>query len=295
MARQLELCLQPSAQRLLSPPVRSWRNLARRIPVTCVLLAAVLPNVCAALFNYFYNRREIIEHLQNSQEAFEQTQTAINAVAFPVGIFFVFWLTRPVAAAIQTAPDRRQPGSSREILSADALRALRRGCLRLGHLAAGISLALWLVAAPVYPLALQLELGSVPLSAHVHFVASLTLCGLIAAVYPFFGVASLSVSSFYPALVRIDSITDEDRLALIRLGRTSGWYLVLAATVPMLSVVILVVIGSQARLALGLLAAAGLAGFGLAFLGYRLLQSDLAALTAIAIPADETVDAPSAL
>ena len=56
LARQLELCLQPKAHTLLSPPVRNWRRLARRIPVTCVMFAAVLPNAVAAVFNYFYNR-----------------------------------------------------------------------------------------------------------------------------------------------------------------------------------------------------------------------------------------------
>ena len=140
-----------------------------------------------------------------------------------------------------------------------------------------------------------MEVGTVPLSAYVHFVASLTLCGLIAAAYPFFGVACLAVCSFYPVLVRIETMTDEDREPLVRLGRTSGLYLLLAATVPMLSVVILVVIGSQARFALGLLAAAGLAGFGLAFLGYRILQSNLAALAQIAASPGDTSDAPSAL
>jgi hypothetical protein len=286
LARQLELCLQPAAQTLLSPPMQNWRRQARRFPVMLVMIAAVLPNVLAAVFNYFYNRLEIIEHLQNSRQAFEQIQATINAIAFPIGIFFVFWFTRPVAAAV-----RRAGGS--DLPSADALPHLRRNCLRLGHLAAGISLALWLVAAPAYPVALQMGVGSVPVSAYIHFVASLTLCGLIAAAYPFFGVACLSVCSFYPALARIETMTDEDRDPLIRLGRTSGLYLLLAATVPMLSVVILVVIGSQARFALGLLAAAGLAGFGLAFLAYRMLQSDLAALTLIAAPPGDLSEAPS--
>jgi hypothetical protein len=44
-----------------------------------------------------------------------------------------------------------------------------------------------------------------------------------------------------------------------------------------------------------MLAAAGLAGFGLAFLAYRMLQSDLAALTLIAAPPADTIDAPSVL
>src|SRR5262249_53886263 len=218
VARELELCLQPKAHLLLLPPLRSWRHPARRVPIACVLVAAVFPNICAAVFNYFYNRREIVEHLQDSQKAFEQTQAAINAIAFPVGIFFVFWFTRPIAAAIRRA--RRgdegasvpsaaaSPQSSRDkTLPSDAsspgggLFRLRQNCLRLGHLAAGISLALWLVAAPAYPIALQMEVGDVPASAYLHFVASLTLCGLIAAAYPFFGVSCLSVCSFYPALV----------------------------------------------------------------------------------------------
>jgi serine/threonine protein kinase len=288
LARQLELCLAPNAQRLLSPPVQNWRRLARRFPVTCVMLATVVPNAFAAVFNYYYNRREIIEHLQNSQKAFEQIQAVINAIAFPVGIFLVIWFTRPVAAALRREREH-------DPLAADALRLLRRSCLRLGHLAAGISLALWLVAAPAYPIALQMEVGSVPTSAYVHFVASLTLCGLIAAAYPFFGVACLSVCSFYPALVRVESMSHEDLDPLVRLGRSSWLYMLVAATVPMLSVVILVAIDSHARFAVGLLAAAGLAGFGLAFLLFRTLQSDLAALTVIAAPPGETNDTPSAL
>ncbi len=120
-----------------------------------------------------------------------------------------------------------------------------------------------------------MEVGSVPASACIHFVASLTLCGLIAAAYPFFGVTCLAVCSFYPALVRIDSMTHDDVEPLVRLGRSTWLYLLMAATLPMLSVAILVVIGSQARFALGLLAVAGLAGFGLAFSLFRMLQSDL--------------------
>lgn len=288
MARQLELCLQPAAQTLLSPPAKNWRRLARRFPVTCVMLATVVPNAFAAVFNYYYNRREIIDHLQDYQQAFWQIQTTINSIAFPAGIALVIWLTRPVAAAM-----RRQRNN--EPLAAETLRHLRRSCLRLGHFAAGVSLALWLIAAPAYPIALQMEVGSVPTSAYIHFVASLTLCGLIAAAYPFFAVACLGVCSFYPALVSVESMSHGDLDPLLRLARSSWRYMLVAATVPMLSVVILVAIDSHARFAVGLMAAAGLAGFGLAFVLFRTLQSDLAALTLIATPPGETHHTPGAL
>src|SRR5579872_2156061 len=101
LARRLELCLLPKAQALLSPPVQNWRRLLRRFPTTGVMLATVLPNAFAAVFNYYYNRQEIIEHLENSQEAFFRIQAVINAIAFPVGIFLVIWFTRPVGAAIR--------------------------------------------------------------------------------------------------------------------------------------------------------------------------------------------------
>ncbi len=105
LARQLELCLQPQAQTLLSPPVQNWRRLARQIPITSVMLARLLPNAFAAVFNYYYNRLEIIEHLPNSQAAFWQIQTTINAIAFPLGIFLVIWLTHPVAVAVCCSRD----------------------------------------------------------------------------------------------------------------------------------------------------------------------------------------------
>src|SRR5262249_45071090 len=288
MARQLELCLAPKAHTLLAPGRQSWRRLVRHFPGTCVVVGTVLPNALAAVFNYYYNRREIINHLQNSQKAFEQIPAVINAIAFPVGIALLIWFTRPVAAAVRQL-------CTGGVLTADTLPRLRRNCLWLGHVAAGISLTLWLIAAPAYPIALQLEVGSVPVSAYVHFVASLTLCGLIAAAYPFFIVSSLSVCSFYPALVRIETMSHEDLGPLVRLNRASAGYLLLAASVPMLSVVILVLIGLQARFALGVLAAAGLAGFVLSFLAYRTLQADLAALTMIAAPPGETGDSTSVL
>lgn len=121
----------------------------------------------------------------------------------------------------------------------------------------------------------------------------LALCGLIAAAYPFFGVSCLAVSSFYPALVRIDSLTEADATNLQRLSRSSWLYLLLAATVPMLAVAILVLLGSQARFALGLLAVAGLAGFGLAFTQFRLLQADLLALRLLTTVPSESLEESS--
>jgi serine/threonine protein kinase len=286
LARRLELCLQPGAHALIQPSQRSWRTLARQYPFVSVLVGAIVPNALAGVFNYYYNRIEIIDQLQNSGAAFERIQILINLIVYTLGFFFVFWFVRPISKRLM-----QSEGGSPD--SAETLADLRQQCLRLGHLASGISLGIWLIAALAYPIALQMQTGAVPLSASLHFIASLALCGLIAAAYPFFNVSCLTVSSFYPALVRIDSMTESDATNLQRLSRSSSWYLVLAATIPMLAVAILVLIGSQARFALGLLAVAGLAGFGLAFTQFRMLQADLLALRVLATAPSESLEASS--
>lgn len=286
LARHLELCLQPGAHAIIHPSQRSWRALARQYPIASVLVAAIVPNALAGIFNYFYNRIEIIDQLQNSGAAFERIQTVINVIAYLIGISFVFWFVSPISKRIQRSADDSQE-------SEETSSRLRLQCLRLGHLAAGISLGIWMIAALAYPMALHMQVKSVPLSASLHFIASLTLCGLIAAAYPFFSVSCLAVSSFYPALVRIDSLTEADATNLQRLSRSSWLYLLLAATVPMLAVAILVLLGSQARFALGLLAVAGLAGFGLAFTQFRLLQADLLALRLLTTVPGESLEESS--
>ena len=79
-----------------------------------------------------------------------------------------------------------------------------------------------------------------------HFVASLALCGMIAAAYPFFGVTCLAACSFYPVLVRLETMNRDDRQELYRLGRTAWLYLILAALVPTLAVLVLGFLGSRA-------------------------------------------------
>ena len=138
-----------------------------------------------------------------------------------------------------------------------------------------VGLTLWLVAAPAYPILLQVMHGNVPTAIYVHFLASLALCGLIAAAYPFFAVSLMALRCFYPALVRWESLTADDLPALKNLARASWFHLVLAASVPMLAVTILALSGLDRRFALVALAAGGAMGFGLAVTAFRLVQQDL--------------------
>lgn len=268
LARELDFCLQPDAQRLLAGANRGWARWVRRFPVTTVSLITLIPNVVAAAFNFLYNH-EVILTVPGAEPTFMRIQAIINLIAFPVGIGCGVWLAGSVGKAVRR---------NRHELPATELQDRRRRCLDLGNLAVVVSLTLWLIAAPAYPISLHLLLGDVPLTVYAHFVTSLALCGLIAAAYPFFGVTFVAIRSFYPHLLRFDSLSPADLQTLQRLSRQSWLYLGLAASVPMIAVVILVLSGSNNRFELVTLAAGGAAGFGIALTAFRLVQADLSTL-----------------
>ena len=270
LARELELCLQPEARNLISGTESGWRRWVRKFPLTTVSVITVIPNLVAAIFNFIYNHGEIVARLPEAEPTFMRIQTIINLITFPTGTACAGWLAGSIARAVQT--------DQRHTLTSAELAARRKRCLDLGNLAVIVGLTLWLIAAPAYPIALHIMLGEVPAAVYGHFVASLALCGLIAAAYPFFGVSIVAIRGFYPMLTRWDSIVPDDVVALQKLHRQCWFYLGLAALVPMVAVVILVLSGSNSRFELVALAAGGAIGFGIALSAFRLVQADLTTL-----------------
>ncbi|WP_397569490.1 serine/threonine-protein kinase [Schlesneria sp. T3-172] len=273
LAQEIELCLEPDARNLLRRPDGGWRYWARKFPLSTVTILTLIPNLIGAIFNFLYNYRVILENLPGSEPTFMRIQSIINMIAFPTGILCAGWLAGSVAKA--THIDSKQP------LPPGELAKQRRRCLDLGNVAALVGLTLWLLAAPAYPVSLHLIVGHVPFDIYVQFVASLAICGLIAAAYPFFGVAIVSVRAFYPSLIDRESMTADDRQDLIRLSRQTWLYLVLAASVPMIAVLILAIGQSENRSALVVLAASGAIGYAIAISAFRLLQTDLTTLSKV--------------
>jgi len=267
---RLRLCLHPDAQRLLAPRSRSWQQWALRWPTASIVLIPLLVNAAGAAFNTVYNLAEVVP--PGAEGPFWKVQIIINGIAFPIGIAVLVVLAGPLRRALFTkSGDLNQPARLRT--------------LGMGHLVAVVGIVEWIVAGMLYP-ALMHWAGA-PLGAHhyLHFFISLALCGMIAATYPFFGVTALAVREFYPRLLPTDPPGEPDAAGLARLSRRTWGYLILAASLPMLAVVVLVLIGSQrGRLALGILGAGSLLGFGLIFYLARAIQVDLATLSWIVQP-----------
>ncbi|MBX3443133.1 MAG: serine/threonine protein kinase [Planctomyces sp.] len=265
LARRLELCLDPRGWELLHGNGRPLKRLIARAPVLAAIAGVLVWNIVAALFNLWYNHREIIQRLPGSEPHFWRIQSTINAVAFPLGLAWALACMRGVFPAVKRGRSADRP--------------VRRRALLGGVYAGGVCLTLWIVAGFAYPLVLRQLSGDVPFSVHVHFLVSLTLCGLVAAVYPFFTLSWLGTRVYYPRLLDLsDPSRAEDAVELRSLRQWSEAALMLAAAVPLLAVTVLTTTGSEARPALIAAAAGGLAGFVGAFAVFRELREDIAAL-----------------
>ncbi len=226
-----------------------------RMAVPVVVLATLIPNAAAGAFNLMYNRDQIVQHLSDaSLSTFDWTQAIINSIAYPIGIFLVGWCTFKAVRPIQRLRNNEQ-------VDAQHLAKARRHSLFLGHYAALTGIALWCLAGVVYPVAIHLASGDMPLMSYAHFFGSLLLCGLVSAAYPFFVNTWFALTMVYPRLAGGSVYSSQDRHAFEQLDTLTWTYFICAAAVPMFTVAILATIGTESKMALGVFGLGGLVAF----------------------------------
>ena len=270
LSKQLQLCCRPEAKRLVDPPANSFSRRLRPFAVPLIVCAAVLPHVIPGVFNYHYNKEAIINTLSDSQDVFWQIQLVINSIAYPLGLLIAIVLTLRVV-----------PRGSPEDSDPIELARRRRRCLKLGHLGAMLGVTEWVIAGIAYPVSIHYAAGSMPAMQYVHFFGSLVLCGLIAAAYPFFLVAYVSLRVVYPCLLQDGLLHKDDVAPLKQLARRSAMYLGSAGAAPMLGVLAALLVTKNTEVqqfALRVFAVVGFFGFGVIFWIYRRMQADVEAL-----------------
>ncbi|MBC7856452.1 MAG: hypothetical protein IAF94_23730, partial [Pirellulaceae bacterium] len=163
--------------------------------------------------------------------------------------------------------------------TAEELADARCRSLRLGQVIALIGVSEWFATGLIFPAAIHLLAGHFEFKDYLHFFLSLAACGLIAAAFPYLGTTWLALRVYYPALLASSSPGEREVRLLETIPSQAGFYLAIAAVVPMLAV-LLVILGSfENRIASGLLIVAGLAGFLAAWFTYNQIRSDIAALS----------------
>jgi hypothetical protein len=276
LAEQLQLCLDPHARDLVDPPDRSWRLRLRPFLLPIGLLAALIPNLLASVYNIEHNQLLIVSKLsEQAQGRFMLVTTVVNLVFFPVGVaVFVYW-----ERYLILVPRRLRLGPAPP---AEAVARARHDCLVAGDRVVFIAFSLWVLAGLTFPLAMEVAAGGIPGRSAIHFFGSLTVCGAIATAYPFFLFTFYIVRSIYPELVAYGQTNVREAEQLRALSRRLPRYLAIAASVPLLGVVavtfltapeIAVVIVPIRVLCIG-----GIAGFVLAYWLSQQIESDIRAL-----------------
>lgn len=277
LERQLELCLQPRARRLLQPQPGNWRVAAQRHCLLALVVAGLLPNLAASVVSIAYNWFAIISRLApRAQQLFANQILLINPIAYALAVAWLLHLARPVLRGVWQRA-RRQPDDSTSVPA-----WARRRSLWLGDYVAWVTAAAWTASGVCFVTWLRLsgagdERGMA--IDHAHFFTALVLCGLMAATLSFFGVTFLSVRVFFPRL--IEAATEATAASeLSRLAARSGLYFVLAVSVPFLAMVatVLLIDAAHDRLAVSVLGALGLLSFAVAYRLWQEIQRDIAAL-----------------
>ncbi len=270
VARDLGLCLQPRVAQLMQRSRTGWRRLASAWPLAALLFAAIFPHVPASFFNYVYNERAIVQQLsKEAGSVFTRMVIAINAIAFSIGFACCIWYTRPVVRRLLQKNTEEQITASQ----------IRCRALRYSRFVTVLGISEWCIAGMAYPVALNAA-EALDLKWQAHFFVSLLVCGLVAAAYPFFLTATLSVRAFVPALLRHDRLHADDVTELHRLSDQSIWSLYLAGGVPAVGMMILLSTQDTAdsKFPLQVFSVLGAFGFAFALSLARSLQSDIEAL-----------------
>lgn len=269
LARQLDLCRKPRTRELLYPRP-GWRTWVRRHPLISIYVVGLIPNIVAAWGNIVYNERTLVRNYPAAKEMFQWLQVIVNGTFFPVcvGLFTLYaW---EVIRALRLM--------RRGQIDLSAIESARTRCLQLGPTSLKIALWAWILAGIVFPVTMHFTIHELPLSFHLHFLASQTLCGLIAVSYPQFGITFLAVRTLYSGLLPLPFLRKDDEIQLRKMDRAQGRYLVLAASVPMLAVGLLATRVEDIREVLYVLSVLGVVGFALAYWLVTAIRADRAAL-----------------
>ncbi len=262
LAGRLRLAIHPEAAALFDPGENALRVRALKVsPWLIACLVILIPNMVAGYCNYRYNHDEVItKEMSALQDGLDHISWMVNLTFFPLGSFLIIWLTRGVVCAIRSV---REVG----LLSQSDI----DDTLDLGHRAALIGGTLWLIAGFVFPAALWWMYTDFKANQAAELVVSSMICGGVAMIYPFFGMAVVSTLVYYPRLLSgsmQDSKFDE---RASRMVRRSELYLLIAAIIPLLGAALLVSSQSSSRLFMLTGITAAVLGLLAAVFAYRVI------------------------
>ncbi len=220
----------PAASRLYPPSSTLVRNLVRWPAWLVLVCGALVPNLIAAVFNFLYNSSQIVHQYPDLWPTFLRVSAWVNGLFFPLG---VGWGTALIVSHSQRL---RRLGFGN-----DPPTSWAAGDWDLGHRIALISGALWLLAGLVFPSVLWASYRSFRWDDALHFFSSLTICGGVAMVYPFFWINWVNLRLYFPPVLarRISDVSLWESSETLR--RRVRTYLTIAAAIPLVALLLLAI------------------------------------------------------
>jgi hypothetical protein len=277
LAGRLRLALVQRAAELFEPAANSLYARIGRLPVLITTaLIIFVPNGLAGALNYQYNLASIVAKHPDMRPLFVDLSVWINSIAFPIGAMLLVWFAQPVRRALKRAA-QGQPATEGD----------KENTWNLGHRAAVLGGILWLAAGIAFPVVLLAMHPGFQTVDALEFFLSLSICGGIAWIYPFFGVSLLITEIYYPAIIAPTMVDMQFEKRAAQLKRRATVYLASAAAIPLAALALLAVQqGAGAGQAKGtpfLLVVIVLTAVALlfAFLAYQRLNDTTAQLRAV--------------
>jgi serine/threonine protein kinase len=283
LARELVLCLHGASWEMFQDFGGGLWKLAGRRPLLTLVAVNLIPHLFAGAYNFFFNQATIMraaDTLPAVKASFGTVAVIVNGIAFPLGVILgVGFAWQLMTTLLRTRRGEKSP--------AEQLTWARRRALSIGWIIAAIGVGEWLAAGIVFPMLLHLMGGSFSPRGYLHFFLSLAACGLIAAAFPYLGTTRLALRVFYPGLLANSSPDDPaEQRELHAIPQQAGWFLFLAAIVPLVAVGLVIVTVDEGRFWSGLLIVAGVAALVAAYFTYRGIASDVEALTIATRPVE---------
>lgn len=290
MAREIMLCLNPRAWDLVNDLRSGWRDFARRYPVLALFPVNLPIFLLAGAFNLWYNYYEYLPQVENAlketyprfEQAFLLSAKVLNPVLYTLGSILVVSWALPVARALTKL-------NAGQEVDVDVLAQARRRAISLGHGVAYVGFSLWVVAGIAFPVFIWLATGIFSLRGLIHFMLSMLACGIISWGLPFLATTWLSVRVYIPALLANSTPDPSERLKLLQLGRQAGVYLFTSSVAPLLALLLVMFSATDEntkQAAMVILVVVAIAGFGLAYLTWQRIRTDLEALSVVTRPPD---------
>ena len=253
LQRNLAWARNPQAEMLFKPRQQAVAKAVNWSPFFATGLITVgfsiVAALCIAMYNLFVSVPEAGRlRSEGGDGFFGWVMLVVNGFLFPLGAWYVYKVTRPIARCLRSEKNRKA-GRPFEPLDANLVETAIERNLKVGHLCGSFSAGEWIVGGMLFPLAFWIfpKYDMIPKMAF-DFISSHTLAGLFVGAYGFWCVTFCALYVWQPRLLEA-ALNHDARLDWTKehqlLQKLAGINHVLAIAIPTIAIAWIVLVSKS--------------------------------------------------